>query len=275
MFLTLMIGLTLMTPANPSCDCCDFARFASDPDFVAAHLPPIAFHYAPEKGRNVTYPVAGEKEVGAFYVPPTAKPDAAIVMIHEWWGLNDYIRREAERLGEETGAAVLAVDLYQGKVATNPEEASKLMQGVQSEDATANLRAGFEALKTGRFGAKATQFGTTGYCFGGGWSHRAAILGGPAVKACVIYYGMPEMSLESLRKLSAPVLMIHPTQDKWITREVVANFAEAMKKVGKKLEIRSYDADHAFANPSNPRYDKANADDAARAVRQFFAEHLR
>lgn len=217
---------------------------------------------------------ANGKIADAFWVKPKNGSRVDIVLVHEFWGLNDYIKRLAEQLNDETNYGVLAVDLYEGKVATDAKVAGEYMQAVDSGRATAIVRGAVTGLKKGTFGSKAAKIGTLGFCFGGGWSFNTAVQGGANVQACVMFYGMPDTSAEAMAKLKAPVLMIHAKKDQWINDEVVSKFQAAMKAAGHSLEVVHYDAYHAFANPSNPHYDKADGDDAMRRTLAFFKAHL-
>ena len=271
MIMALILTLASDTPAS----CCDGMKdFLSDPAFIRTHLPPRPINFIAQSGKNVTFPDANGRPAHAFYVPPRKGAKAAVVMVHEWWGLNDHIRKEAERLHNDTGYAVLAVDLFDGKVATTPEDAGKLMAGVNVPNATAIVRGAVVDLKNGKFGFKAPKIGTIGYCFGGGWSLNTAIEGGKNVNACVMYYGMPDNRPARIAMLKAPVLFIYGTQDKWITPAVAETFHQAMEKAGKSDTVRPYNADHAFANPSNPKYDKVSGEKARHETLAFYKKHL-
>ena len=167
-------------------------------------------------------------------------------MVHEWWGLNDYIKREAVRLHDRTGYGVLAVDLYGGRVAASPAEAGQLMGAVDPAKSTAIVTGAVQSLTGGVFGTRFNRLGTIGWCFGGGWSLQTAIAGGDQVKACVMYYGMPDDDQDHLAKLHAPVLLVEALQDKWISPEVVAKFKIAMHEAHHSLAVRPYEADHGF-----------------------------
>jgi carboxymethylenebutenolidase len=250
------------------------AQFTKDPGFLAIHSTPLPLRFVALRGRPVHFKADGGPDAGGFYVPPAKKSHAAIILVHEFWGLNDYIRRESERLNAETGYAVLAIDLYDGKVATDATTASKYMQGVNQERCLAIAEGAVHSPKSGTFGFRPKTIGTVGYCFGGGWSERTAIVGGPAVQACVVYYGMPDITPPSLARLKAPVLMFQAKRDGWINDKVVSDFAAAMKTAHRSFEYHAYEADHAFANPSNPHYDKVAAADALRRELAFFRAHL-
>lgn len=256
--------------------CCDvstgealsFSDFANDEKFIASHLPPAPLDFVPKIGRMVSMKVEGGKEAAVFEVKSGKTNGALILMFHEWWGLNDYILREAERLHIATGATVLAVDLYDRKVATTAEEAAKLMQGVQKERVESIIKSCIE------YGGKFSRIQTIGWCMGGGWSLQASILAGQQGYGCVVYYGMPEMEKEKLTQLGGPVLGIYAKKDAWITPQLVLEFEENMKVVQKPFKYYSYDADHAFANPSNPKYDNLAAAKANELVIQFLKDNF-
>lgn len=250
------------------------ASFLKDPAFIASHLAPLPFKFQSSEGRRVEFPDATGGTAQGYYVAPATGVRTAIVMVHEWWGLNDYIKKTAVDLHNQTGYAVLAVDLYGGHVATDPQEAGQLMGSVVGTAATSVVKGAVDDLANGRLGPRFDHIGTIGWCFGGGWSLQAAIQGGSKVQACVMYYGMPDDKPEDLARLRAPVLLVEALQDKWISPEVVAKFKSAMAAAHRSLTVRTYDADHAFANPSNPKYQRGDAEDAMAATLRFFRAHL-
>lgn len=258
-------------------DCCSnsMSAFANDPSFHAVHALPQSINFTPKYGRVVSQKVNERKE-SFFVVPPKANLHSSVIMIHEWWGLNDHIKREAERLHEATGYGVVAVDLYSGKVAKTREDAAKYLQEVDGSQARAILLECIGFMKSEVFfGRPMEKIGVVGYCFGGSWSLQTALIGGPRVDACVIYYGMPVLEPRQLRAVRCPVLGIFAKRDRHITPEIVSQFESAMKEVNKDVAIKMYDADHAFANPSNPNYDRVNSEAAWKEMLSFFSQHLR
>jgi carboxymethylenebutenolidase len=245
-----------------------FSDFANDEKFMSSHLPPLPFDFEPKIGKMVSMKAEGGKEFRVFEVKSGKANGALIFMFHEWWGLNDYILREAEKLHIATGASVLAVDLYDRKVATNAEEASLLMQGVDPVRVEAIIKSCID------YGGKFSRIQTIGWCMGGGWSLQASILAGQQGYGCVIYYGMPEMEKEKLAQLGGPVLGIYASKDAWITPQLVDEFEENMKIVQKQFTKHSFDADHAFANPSNPKYNKVATAKANELVIKFLKENF-
>lgn len=240
----------------------EFAAFAGDPGFRRMHPAPDVYQ-SDSPGEFIEFPVAGGPNGRGFLVKTTKKTNRYLLLFHEWWGLNDYIKNEAEMWSKELKINVLAVDLYDGKIAANADEAGKLMQANDKNRAAAIILGAAQHL-----GPKA-DFRTMGWCFGGGWSLQASLLLKEKAKACVMYYGMPEKDLEKLKTLTPAVLFIHAQKDKWINDEVVSTFEQNMQQAGKKLTVARFDADHAFANPSSARFNEASAKQARETVRKF------
>ncbi|HZS61942.1 MAG TPA: dienelactone hydrolase family protein, partial [Gemmatimonadaceae bacterium] len=183
----------------------------------------------------------------------------AVVMIHEWWGLNDNIRMEARRLAGE-GYTVLAVDLYHGKTAQKPDDARNLVLDVvhNPSDAIANLNAAVAYLKS----KGAQKIGVMGWCFGGAWSIQEAVNGAGGIDADIAYYGTPVTDPAKLAKMP-PFLGLYGSLDDGIPTDSVKKMQTALEGLHKPVEVKIYDgAHHAFANPSGQHYDKAAADDA-------------
>jgi carboxymethylenebutenolidase len=213
---------------------------------------------------------AGGGEANAYVAKPKAKPRGAVLLLHEYWGLNDWVKSMADRLADE-GYLALAVDLYKGKVASDPKEAAALMAQKDEKWGDAVEEAGLEWLKANAGGAKVA---TMGWCMGGGESLKASLNDPKDVDATVIYYGLPITDVARLKKLRGPVLGIWASQDGWITPDKVKAFDAALTQAGVKHEFHAYDANHAFANPSGGRYNGAAAADAWDKTRTFLAANL-
>lgn len=206
---------------------------------------------------EVTITTAGGREVTASLALPEAKSAPAVLLIHEWWGLNDQIKAVAAELAQQ-GYVALAVDLYGAPAVEGQEEAKALMEQVKPEEATDTLVSWVHWLKASdRVTGKVA---TLGWCFGGGWSLNAAL--STPVEGCVVYYGRVNKTAEELTPLACPVLGHFARQDRFIDQAMVSGFETAMQQAGKSYEIYWYEADHAFANPTVARYD---AEDAALA----------
>lgn len=247
-----------------------FAMLTKDKKFINEHLEPLPFVLENQIGKDISFKTPDGKEGYAYEVKAEKTTNNYIFVIHEWWGLNDYIKQESEKISKTLGNVnVIAIDLYDKKVATNRDSAGKYMQGVKTERAEAIIKGAIAYI-----GDKAN-VATIGWCFGGGWSMQAALLAGKQSKACVMYYGMPEEKLEKIKTLNAPVFFVWPEQDKWINKEMVNKFESNMKTAKKSLQVKSYNADHAFANPSNPKYSKEFADDAFKNAIDFLKKNLK
>jgi carboxymethylenebutenolidase len=225
-------------------------------------------------GKPVSYKSGDETVQGILYTPTGKGPFPALVVIHEWWGLNDWVKDQASKLADQ-GYASLAVDLYRGKVATTPDEAHEIMRGVPEDRAKRDLHAAVEFLKS-QPNVKKDRIGSIGWCMGGGYSLDVA-LQEPALAATVINYGHLATDPEALKKINAPILGLFGAQDRGITPDDVHKFEQALKQLGKKIDIRIYDdAGHAFENPNNKEgYRPADAADAWTRTVDFFATTLK
>ena len=249
----------------------DMKALALNKSFKAAHESPLPFNYAAQKGKMVKIPVTGGADGNAFYVPADEASDKVLLVFHEWWGLNDYIKREAENWQKYLGGsvAVYAIDLYDGQVATTPDEASKLMSGLDSKRAEAIINGVLNKI------GKDKKVATIGWCAGGSWSFTAAVLGGEQTRGCVMYYGFPEKDDARVKAMKSNVLYIYGTKDNFIKKSDVLAFGNKLIKNGRGFTYQSYDAVHAFANPSNPKYDEKSAGDALQLAKAYLRSELK
>lgn len=245
---------------------------ASDKDSaVPAHQPHPLDADAPKPQGRMTKLAVGGQSSKAYLAEPKGKPRGVLLVIHEWWGLNDWVKHEADRLAGE-GYLALAVDLYKGKVATDPKEAQELMGAKDAKWSAAVEVAGLRWLRKNAGGARVA---TLGWCMGGGESLGASLADPQDVDATLMYYGMPVMDVAKLKTLRGPLLGIWANKDGWITPDKVAQFDKALTEAGVRHEFHAYDADHAFANPSGGRYNGEAAKDAWEKTRQFLAANLK
>jgi len=224
---------------------------------------------------TLPYAEVDEELVYGHFVFPSdmVDPLPGLIVVHEWWGLNDGVRAMADRIAAE-GYIVLAVDLFGGKTAQYPPDARELMLHAlqRPEFAEANLRQAYEFIRdTGG----APRIGSLGWCFGGAWSLNTALLFPDDLDAAVVYYGQVPSDEERLAPLNVPILGLFAENDRGIPVESVRSFEQAMENLGKDYEIEIYpNVGHAFANPSGTNY---NAEVAARAWERtigFLREHL-
>jgi carboxymethylenebutenolidase len=203
-------------------------------------------------------------------LPDNDAPRAAVLLIQEWWGVNDHIRDIAGRYAAE-GYISVAPDLYRGRLARDPEEASKLMHALEIEDGMDTIRSAVEETRR-RYNV--SRVGITGYCMGGTFALRAACdLDG--LDASAPFYGdIPDE--KTLSRLKVPTLFIAGERDQWITPEKVEGLKEAARKYNLPVEVVSYDADHAFFNDTRPEVYNAQATaDAWERVKALFDSRLR
>lgn len=273
-FIILLSGLFSISFAQEK-SCCStekqvsFTSFSEQKEFRDVHQIPNAFILKDAKGKMITFKTKDGKTSTAYFVKSEKKSNKYIFVFHEWWGLNDYIKKESDELKEKLGDVnILAIDLYDGNVATTQDDAAKFMQSVK-KDRALNIISG--AIK---FVGKDAKIGTLGWCFGGGWSLQASIMLGKQGRACVMYYGIIENTPETFKELNAPVLGIFAEKDSWVTPEVYGNLEKNLKAAGKKITVKSFNADHAFANPSNPKFDEKTTTEAKELTIKFFKENL-
>ena len=221
------------------------------------------------RGQDVTLKTPGGAAM-AYASRPKGKPRGAVLVLHEWWGLNDWVKSMADRLAGE-GYLALAVDLYKGKVTADPKEAAALMSKKDEQWGDAVEEAGLAWLKSNAGGAKVA---TLGWCMGGGESLKTSLNDPKDVAATVMYYGLPVTEVERLKTLRGPLLGIWANQDGWITPDKVKAFDQALTQAGVKHEFYAYDADHAFANPSGGKYNGPAAADAWKKTQAFLATNL-
>lgn len=205
----------------------------------------------------------------AYVARPHTEVDAGVILIQEWWGINDHVRDLAGRYANE-GYLCVAPDLYRGRVAADTAEASALMNALAVEDGLETINRSVDAAVKA-YGVK--RFAITGYCMGGTFALRAACEMAELKAAAPFYGDIPEE--EILAKLKVPTLFIAGERDAWINAEKVNQLREAAKKYNLPVEIVSYEADHAFFNDTRPEvYNAEAAADAWQRVLDFFRNHL-
>ena len=248
----------------------EFAALGNDADFRDVHPNPEAYVHTDAAGKMITFRTPDGQEGSAYAILADEDTDEFLFVIHEWWGLNDHIKQEADQLFKdlEEDVNVLALDLYDGKVATNREKAGQLVQSISTERAQAIINGALA------YAGDDADVATIGWCFGGGWSLQATILAGEQAAGCVMYYGMPVKEMSEIEKIDADVLGIFGSQDQGISPEVVKTFEQQMDEADKDIDVHMYDAGHGFANPSNPDFNKEATEDAYEKTLAFLKKHL-
>jgi carboxymethylenebutenolidase len=217
-----------------------------------------------------TLKTASGRMVKASLAVPASTPAPALILIHEFWGLNDQIKTMAAEFAKQ-GYLALAVDLYDGKVGKTQEEARGFMSQVKPEEATDTLVSWAKWLSSHKQGTG--KLGSVGWCFGGGWSMETGIEAGTG--ATVVYYGKVDQPVERFKKLKGPVLGHFATRDTFINKPMVDGFEANMKAAGRQATVHWYEAEHAFANPTSARYDEADAKLAWERTTAFLAKTLK
>ncbi|MCR6629773.1 MAG: dienelactone hydrolase family protein [Magnetospirillum sp.] len=232
---------------------------------------PVLAQAAAQTTRSQTITTPAGREVTAALARPD-KPEGrlpVVMLIHEWWGLNDQIKAMAVELSRQ-GFLAVAVDLFQGRVVTDAEEARALVEKVNPEEAADTLAAWAQWARNHPDGNR--RLGVVGWCFGGGWALNAATIA--PIDATVVYYGRVNLPPDRLARLRGPVLAHFARQDQFINAQVVADFERAMKEVGKPYTLYWYDAGHAFANPTGNNYRRADARLAWQRTVEFLRKEL-
>lgn len=201
------------------------------------------------KTETVQFPNGTGTVSGFLAMPDKPGRYPALVVIHEWWGLTDWVKEQAQKLAEQ-GYLALAVDLYRGKVTSDPEVAHELMRGLPQDRAVSDLKAAFAYLAS-RKDVDRDHIGSIGWCMGGGFSLQLAIHE-PHLAACVVNYGALPTDPNDIQQIFAPVLGNFGAQDRGITPADVAAFEKSMRGMNRRIDVKVYDgAGHGFENSTN------------------------
>jgi carboxymethylenebutenolidase len=227
----------------------------------------------PVMTKEVVY-YKNDKNVSGYLArPDDDQKHPGIILIHEWWGLNDNIRDNAKRFAK-LGYVALAVDLYDGKSSTTPGEARKLATAVRQnvEEAFKNLKSALDYLKT-QPSVDSNRLASIGWCFGGGWSYQMA-KNNLGTKASIIYYGFFNPK-DDLSKMRATILGHFGENDRAIKVDSVQEFQVNLKTLSGNHEVYIYEnAGHAFANEGGSRYNQEAADLAWKRTVTFLEKNL-
>ena len=208
--------------------------FALDPEFQALHFAPKPLDYN-SIGQPITYKTSDGVDAKGYLIKAKKKSNKWLFVYQEWWGLNEYIKRQSDTFYKDLGenVNVLALDMYDGQSTSNPQEAGKLMSGTKDARLVAIVNG------ANAYVGKKAKIANVGWCFGGSWSLRSAILGGKNTVGSVMYYGMPVSDVNELKKLNSDVLGLFATETR-ISKEVIEQFDANMKTAGKKLTYKIF-----------------------------------
>jgi carboxymethylenebutenolidase len=268
--LLLSLGLALINPEKT-------VLAAHRHDYPSPTVIALVEPKVPVVTKSVEYVTIDGQAINGYYAYPegATEPLPGIIAIHEWWGLNDNIKAITRRLAGE-GYQVLAVDLYNGQIAQTPEKATQLVLQVTGNPlgTEANITKAYKYLTEEK---KAPKVATIGWCFGGSWSLKTALIFPEELDATVIYYGgeVGSATPKELSKLKMPILGIFGAKDDSIPVKTVEKFQSTLDELGKEAKFHIYDnAGHAFANPSGQNYVPEAAESAWDETTKFLEEHL-
>jgi carboxymethylenebutenolidase len=235
---------------------------------------PFCDAQAPVKTETVHFKSGPETVSGYLAMPDSPGRYPALVVIQEWWGLNDWVKARARDFAQH-GYVALAPDLYHGKVATNPEDAHELSRGMPRDRAIRDMKAAFEYLAA-MPSVENDKIGSVGWCMGGGLSLQLA-MNEPRLAACVVNYGAMPTEPGDIAKIHAPLLGNFGADDHGIPPSAVHAFERAMQAQGKKIDAKIYaGAGHAFENENNKAgYRPEAAKDARARTLEFFSRTLK
>ena len=245
-----------------------YLQEAATPAFANMHPDVKQPSQEPLVGSMIQYKTSDGLVANGYFIPSKKKSKKWLIVVQEWWGLNEHIKHEADKYSKDLqDMNVLAVDMFDGKVAATPDSAMKLMRGADMGRMTAIMQG---AIKYA--GSKASIY-SVGWCFGGMWSLQTAILAGPQAKGSVMYYGRPETNMEKLKSIQCDIIGFFGNLDQSPSPTMVNDFEKNMKEAGKNLSVNRYQAGHGFANPSNPSYNAAAKEDSYAKAIAFFKAH--
>ncbi len=273
--LLLFISLSLKSQ-----NCCSVAMassdgmsvFVKDKKFINSHIEPKKYiHTSIVGGSMIKLKASDNVDANAYFIKSkNPKSTKWLFVYQEWWGLNDYIKKQSDVFYEQFKGEVnvIALDMYDGKLATTREDAAKFMQGADEKRLEKIVNAAIS------FSGKKAKIASVGWCFGGGWSLKSAIIAKKQAVGSVMYYGMPVKDLEKLKLLKCDVLGLFATEE-WISKQVIEEFSANMIKANKKLTYKIFEAAHAFANPSNPKFDEEKSAIAFKMAVEYLEEKFK
>ena len=245
-----------------------YLQEAATPAFANMHPDVKQSSQEPLVGSVIQYKTSDGLVANGYFIPSKKKSKKWLIVVQEWWGLNEHIKHEADKYSKDLqDMNVLAVDMFDGKVAATIDSASKLMRAANMDRMTSIIRGAITLA-----GDKSSIY-TVGWCFGGMWSLQTAILAGSNAKGTVMFYGRPESNMEKLKSIQCDVIGFFGNLDRSPAPAMVSEFENNMKAAGKNLVTHKYEAGHGFANPSNPSFRADAASDAYAKAIAFLKSH--
>lgn len=230
------------------------------PDFLVqdAYLQVLPEHFTP-RGKMLTLPSDDKKPFRVYAMQDSQPVKKVLVLFHDWWGLTDQIKQEAERWYDSLGVQVLAVDLFDSALVETPAQASMTLKKMKPE----RIEHIIKGLQ--KYIGPEVSVATIAWSSGVAYSLLFAQRLGDQAIACIAYYGPPPPNESDWTQIKAPILLISATQDQWMTPRMCADWSTKATTLGKKFTIEKVTADHAFANSTQPGYDPVAASKAWKA----------
>jgi carboxymethylenebutenolidase len=246
----------------------DYLQEASTQSFASMHLSPKKMNATDLIGKMIEFPVSDGLSGKGYFIPSKKKSKKWLIVIQEWWGLNENIKIEADKYYKDlSDMNVLAVDMYDGKVASTPDSAMKYSRGADPIRMANIIKGAIQHA------GKDASIYTVGWCFGGMWSLQSGILAGSQAKGIVMFYGRPESNIEKLKSIQCDVIGFFGNLDRSPSPAMVTEFENNMKTAGKNLVTHKYEAGHGFANPSNPSFNASATEDSYAKAIAFLKAH--
>ena len=221
-------------------------------------------------GQIIHWPTSQPTDATGYFLKAADSTNNWLFVFHEWWGMDEFAKKEAEKYWIDLGNVnILVIDLYDGRISTTRENAARIMQSLNRERIIEIIRS------TIKFAGPEAKIATIGWSYGGGWALQAAIMAGKQAVGCIMYYGMPETDSSALVNLNTDVLGIFALRDTWINPTLVKKFEDTMYASGQRLEVKSYNAFHFFANPKSIHYDEPSAEEAYMLSLTYLRNHYK
>jgi carboxymethylenebutenolidase len=222
---------------------------------------------------NVEFPANGQTGHAYLALPDGAGPFPGIIVVQEWWGVDEHIKDVARRFASE-GFVALAPDLYHGEVTKEPGEAQKLMMSLNMDQATRELVKATDYLAS-RPEIAGRGIGAIGFCMGGGLALNLACESAQ-IRAATPFYGVNPTPIDRVRNLSGPLMAIYAENDAFAGESVRRDLEQTLNASGISNEIVVYPGtQHAFFNDTRPEvFDRDAAADAWQRVLSHFRQHL-
>lgn len=245
-----------------------YIQEASTSSFASMHPSPKKVNSSDLIGKMIEFPVSDGLSGKGYFIPSKKKSKKWLIVIQEWWGLNDNIKNEADKYYKDLDDMnMLAVDMYDGKVASTPDSAMKYSRGADPIRMANIIKGAIQHA------GKDASIYTVGWCFGGMWSLQSGILAGSQAKGIVMFYGRPESNIEKLKSIQCDVIGFFGNLDRSPSPAMVTEFENNMKTAGKNLVTHKYEAGHGFANPSNPSFNASATEDSYAKAIAFLKSH--